>query len=214
MIYKNKIPATEQAISISGGSDKVDYYVSGRYYYQDGIFNYTSDKYNKYNLRAKGSIRITPWLTFQNNADISTFTYGYPMFADGDGNVWRQFEHQGYPMAVIYNPDGTFTHTGAYTGIASYIKGNNRSDLSDFFVRNTSGIIMKPIKNLLTIKADLTYSKEVQKETRTNNYIDYSIAPGQTARFGRSLLRQFNWDENYLGSNITAEVTKALLNIT
>ncbi|MFD2525056.1 SusC/RagA family TonB-linked outer membrane protein [Flavihumibacter stibioxidans] len=208
VIYKDQIPATEQAVSISGGTDKVNYYVSGRYYFQDGIFNYNSDKFNKYNLRAKGDIKITPWLTFQNNFDLSNFSYKYPMFADGDGNVWRQFEHQAYPMAVIYNPDGTYSHTGVYTGVASYIEGNNRSQESNVFVRNTAAFIARPIKDLLTLKADFTYTKTWNKESRTNNFINYSIAPGVTNRFGRSLLRQFNQDISYLTSNITAEAKK------
>ncbi|WP_018628196.1 SusC/RagA family TonB-linked outer membrane protein [Niabella aurantiaca] len=208
LLYKNSMPALEEAISVSGGSEKADYYISGRYYYQDGIFNYLSDKFNKYNLRAKGTIRIAPWISLQNNTDISNYTYRYPMFSDGDGNIWRQFEHQGYPMAVIYNPDGTYTHSGVYTGAASYIEGRNKSDLSNFFIRNTAGIVLTPIKNALTFKADITFSKELETETRTNNFMNYSIAPGRIDRFGRSLLRQFNNNESYLGSNITGEFTR------
>lgn len=208
VINKKNIPSTEQSISISGGSDKVNYYVSGRYYFQDGIFNYNSDKYNKYNVRAKGDVKITPWLTFQNNLDLTTFTYNYPMFADGDGNIWRQFEHQAYPMAVIYNPDGSYTHTGAYTGVASYIEGNNRSKLTNLYLRNTAGFIAKPIRDLLTLKADFTYARTFEEETRTNNYIDYSIAPGTVSRFGRSLLREYNTRDKYLTANFTADATK------
>lgn len=204
LLYKDAMPTTEQALSVSGGSDMVNYYVSGRYYFQDGIFNYNSDKFNKYNARAKGDVKVAPWLTIQNNFELSNYTYSFPMFADGDGNPWRQFEHQGYPMAVVYNPDGSYTHTGAYTGIASYIEGNNASNQSNVFFRNTAGFVAKPWKNFLTLKGDFTYSKENEKEYRTNNYINYSNAPDVTSRFGRSLLRQYSNDKNYLASNLTA----------
>ncbi len=210
VIYKDDVPSTEQSISISGGSDLVNYYVSGRYYFQDGIFNYSPDKYNKYNVRAKGDIKIAPWLTFQNNLDLTNFSYTYPMFADGDGNVWRQFEHQGYPMAVIYNPDGTYTHTGAYTGVASYLEGNNKSKLNNLYVRNTAGFIAKPITNLLTLKADFTYARTFEDEKRTNNYINYSIAPDVTSRFGRSLLREYNSRDKYIAANVTADAGKKI----
>lgn len=202
-LYKDNMPTTEQALSVSGGSEKVNYYISGRYYYQDGIYRYNSDQFNKYNVRAKGDVKVAPWLTFQNNFELSTFTYDYPMFADGDGNPWRQFEHQGYPMAMVYNPDGSYTHSGAYTGIASYIEGNNESNQSNLFIRNTAGFVAKPWKDYLTIKGDFTYSREGEDERRTNNYINYSNGVGQTARFGRSLLRQFSNDKTYLASNIT-----------
>jgi TonB-linked SusC/RagA family outer membrane protein len=202
-LYKDNMPTTEQALSVSGGSEKVNYYISGRYYYQDGIYRYNSDEYNKYNVRAKGDVKVAPWLTFQNNFDLSTFSYDYPMFADGDGNPWRQFEHQGYPMAMVTNPDGTYTHTGVYTGIASYMEGNNESNQTNLFIRNTAGFVAKPWKDYLTIKGDFTYSNEAEKERRTNNFINYSNGIGQNDRFGRSLLRQFSNNKTYLASNLT-----------
>jgi TonB-linked SusC/RagA family outer membrane protein len=204
LVNAKNIPSLEQSISISGGTDKVNYYVSGRYYFQDGIFNYNPDKYNKYNIRAKGDIKITPWLTFQNNFDLTTFTYKFPMFADGDGNFWRAIEGQGYPMAVTNNPDGTYTNTSMYMN-ASYIEGNNESNRNNTYIRNTSGLVAKVIKDVLTLKADFTYSREYQNETRLNDFINFSNAPGTTSKFGRSLLREFNTNEKYVTANFTAD---------
>ncbi|TDQ73523.1 SusC/RagA family TonB-linked outer membrane protein [Sphingobacterium yanglingense] len=203
MIYKDMMPATEQAMSVSGGGDKASYYVSGRYYHQDGIFKHNPDKFNKYNLRAKGDVKLNDWITFQNNTELSTYDYHYPMFADGDGNIWRQFEHQGYPMAVVYNPDGTYTHTAVYTGVASFMEGNNASDLNNTVLRNTAGLVLKPVKGL-TLKGDMTYGRTWENDVRTNNYMDYSNSPGVISRFGRSLLREWNENTKYLAGNITA----------
>lgn len=207
MVYRDNMPSTEQAMSISGGGEKASYYLSGRYFYQDGLFNYNSDKFNKYNVRGKGEVKVTDWLTFQNNMELSTYDYHYPMFADGDGNIWRQFEHQGFPMAVIYNPDGTYTHSAAYTGIASFIEGSNASDLNNTVLRNTAGVIVKPVAGL-TLKGDLTYSRTWQDETRTNNYINFSNSPGVIDRFGRSLLRELGERTKYIAGNITASYSK------
>jgi TonB-linked SusC/RagA family outer membrane protein len=209
MVNAKNIPSFEQSLSVSGGTDKVNYYVSGRYYFQDGIFNFNPDKYNKYNLRAKGDIKLTSWLTFQNNFDLTTFTYKFPMFADGDGNFWRAIEGQGYPMAVVNNPDGTYTNTAMYM-VASYIEGNNASKRNNTYIRNTSTLIARPIKDLLTLKADFTYSREFQDETRQNDYLNFSIAPGTSSRFGRSLLRGFTTNEKYITANFTADATKRI----
>ncbi|HJV19577.1 MAG TPA: TonB-dependent receptor [Sediminibacterium sp.] len=207
MVNAKNIPSFEQSLSVSGGTDKVNYYVSGRYYFQDGIFNFNPDKYNKYNLRAKGDIKLTPWLTFQNNFDLTTFTYKFPMFADGDGNFWRAIEGQGYPMAVVYNPDGTYTNTAMYMA-ASYIEGNNASKRNNTYIRNTSTLIARPVKDLLTLKADFTFSREFQDETRQNDYLNFSIAPGTSSRFGRSLLREFTTNEKYITANFTADAAR------
>src|SRR6185312_15107662 len=39
-LYANTDPATEHSLSVSGGGDKADFYLSGRYSYQKGIFRY------------------------------------------------------------------------------------------------------------------------------------------------------------------------------
>lgn len=207
MVYRDDMPSTEQALSISGGGEKASYYLSGRYYHQGGIFNYNPDKFNKYNIRGKGDVKVNDWLTFENNTEISSYDYHYPMFADGDGNIWRQFEHQGYPMAIVHNPDGTYTHSAAYTGVASFMEGNNASDLNNTVLRNTAGVIVKPVKGL-TLKGDLTYSRTWQDERRTNNYVDYSNSPGETYRFGRSMLRELGERTKYIAGNITANYTQ------
>ncbi|MVZ67027.1 SusC/RagA family TonB-linked outer membrane protein [Sphingobacterium sp. DK4209] len=207
LIYRNNMPATEQAMSVSGGGEKASYFLSGRYFHQGGLFQFNPDKFNKYNIRGKGDIKVTDWLTFQNNTEISSYDYHYPMFADGDGNIWRQFEHQGYPMAVIHNPDGSYTHTAIYTGVASFMEGTNASDLNNTVLRNTAGVVIKPLAGL-TLKGDLTYSRTWQDDTRTNNFINYSNSPGVIDRFGRSLLRQLGERKKYLAANITANYQK------
>ena len=204
-LHKKNIPATEASLSISGGSEKANYYISGMYYYQDGIFKYSSDEFNKYNLRAKGEINLNKWLSFQNNFDLSTYTYGYPLLANGDANIWRYLDVQGFPMAVMNNPDGTFTNIAAYTG-APFVDGSSRSKQTNFYIRNTNGLTASPFGKFLTFKADFTFSKKFDKDERVNNYIEYSNSPGSLARFGQSLLRKYNDETTYWGSNITTEL--------
>lgn len=207
VLHKKTMPATDASVSVSGGTDKVDYYLSGRYYSQDGIFNYSSDKFKRYNLRAKGSVNFTSWLQFQNNLDLSTYTYGYPLLANGDGNIWRYLDVQGFPMSTLYNPDGTYSYNGAFT-VAPFAEGSSRSDQQSFYTRNTAALVAKPIKNLLTIKAELTYAKRFDKDIRKNNYVEYSTSPDRIDRYGQSLLRQGNSENSYWVTNITAEAKK------
>ena len=53
-IFKRSRPETEHNVTINGGNDKIDYYVSGRYLYREGVFNNASeDIMNGYSFRAK-----------------------------------------------------------------------------------------------------------------------------------------------------------------
>lgn len=209
ILHKDNIPSTEASISASGGNDKAKYYISGLYYHQDGIFNYSSDKFDKFNLRAKGEINLNDWLVLENNFDLSTYTYGYPLLANGDGNIWRYLAVQGFPMVSLTNPDGSYSQNGVYMG-ASFLEGNSRSDLSNFFVRNTPTLTATPFGDLLTLKANFTFSKKFINDTRVNNYVYYSNFPGDNNRYGNSQLREYTTDNTYWGSNITAQLNKTL----
>lgn len=205
LLHRDMTPATEASVSVSGGSEKASYYVSGLYYFQDGIFEYSPDKFDKFNVRAKGDVHLNSWLTLSNNMDVSSYTYNYPLLANGDGNVWRYLNVQGFPMAVMNNPDGTFTHIGAYTG-GPFVDGSSFSEQNRFFIRTTPSLTANPFGELLTLKADFTYSKDFDKDKRVNNYINYSNSPGSVDRFGQSLLRQYNDETTYWGSNITVQL--------
>jgi TonB-linked SusC/RagA family outer membrane protein len=206
-IYRETMPATEQALSISGGGDKASYLVSGRYYHQDGIFKHNPDKFNRYNLRAKGDVKINNWLTVQNNTELGTQDYYVPIFSGETENFWRNIEIQAFPMAVLRNPDETYTLSAARSGLASYMEGNNYGNETVTTLRNTAGIVATPFKDL-TFKADLTFSKRWETDQKVNNYVNYSDAPGVSSRLGNSQLRQSDARSNYLGSNITATYTK------
>ncbi|GAB3028002.1 TonB-dependent receptor [Niabella terrae] len=207
LLHKDNMPATEASVTVSGGNDKAKYFVSGLYYHQDGIFRYSSDKFKKWNLRAKGEVNLNKWLTFENNTDMSTYKYAYPLLANGDAGIWRYYAVGGFPMATMFNPDGTFTQQGANTG-ASFIEGSSRSDQDKFFFRTTPALTAKPFGELLTFKANFTYAKTFNNDKRFNNYVYYSNKPGELSRFGNSQYRALTDNTTYWGSNITADLKK------
>lgn len=78
--FKDDAPTYQANLSIQGGSDKTTYYVSGSYYYQDGIT--PSSEYNRYTFRSNLESRPTDWLRFGVNfgatydeQQTSLFTY-------------------------------------------------------------------------------------------------------------------------------------------
>lgn len=67
LIIAETAPQTQHDISISGGNDRTQYYVSFGYFYQEGIFKSGDLNYNKYNLRANISTEILRGLKFDAN---------------------------------------------------------------------------------------------------------------------------------------------------
>ena len=55
---KNASYSQEHNVSMSGGSDKFNYYISGRYLNQNGLFRYSDDKYENFSLNGNFTIKI------------------------------------------------------------------------------------------------------------------------------------------------------------
>ncbi|HEY9256452.1 TonB-dependent receptor plug domain-containing protein, partial [Chitinophaga sp.] len=135
-LYADKNPSTEQTLSASGGNAKSEYYLSGRYMSQNGIFRYNPDKFKMYNIRAKGAVRPFDWLKLENNFDFSQRTYFYPILNHPSNTpVWRRISDEAFPVAMMKNPDGSLTENAAIV-FGSFLTGNNYSDQTQLLLRN------------------------------------------------------------------------------
>lgn len=124
MFYKDMNMTQNHNLSINGASEKVSYAISGRYYGQDGIYKLGNEDFNQYNLRAKGSIKITDWLKLTNNTSVFKRKYHQPMVSGGSQPLLRQFEHRGQPIYPAFNEDGTLTFYGASCMYGAFEDGN------------------------------------------------------------------------------------------
>lgn len=104
--YNRTRPQTEHNISITGGTEKVHYYVSGRYYEQDGIFNIVKDVYKDYSFRAKFDAKLNNWLKWSTNVSLNNNNYTYNGGSNYEMTIAR-LESNISPSFVPINPDGT-----------------------------------------------------------------------------------------------------------
>jgi TonB-linked SusC/RagA family outer membrane protein len=72
------------------------------------------------------------------------------------------------------------------------------------------GLTYIPVKDVLTLKGDATYSYKDYQRTRVNRYAPYSEGPGLFAEKGQSLRRMWNQETNYFVTNFTADFTPNL----
>ncbi|HIX86469.1 MAG TPA: SusC/RagA family TonB-linked outer membrane protein, partial [Candidatus Parabacteroides intestinigallinarum] len=112
IMYKDHVFAQNQNLSISGSDDKFDYYLSGRFYSYDGLFDSDeqTDKFKTYNMRFKAGYQLTPWLKVNNNFEFSHNKYYNPItYSEGSGVIWRNIADEGHPSSPMFNPDGSLT---------------------------------------------------------------------------------------------------------
>ena len=137
----NKVrPQQEHNLSLSGGSDKISYYVSGRYLNQDGIFKVHKDNYQDLSVREKFSIRLRKWFKFSSNISYDKNSYVYGGFPNIEKTY--TFLHKNVvPCFVPRNLDGTLivypvqntqTYYLGVGGIVGYltsgVSSNNRTN--------------------------------------------------------------------------------------
>ncbi|EYA72786.1 tonB-dependent Receptor Plug domain protein, partial [Bacteroides fragilis str. S24L15] len=63
------------SVAVSGGSDKVRYYLSGNYTTQEGIVK--GDKYDRLGVKANINVQATDWLKVGMNTNVTTGTTSY-----------------------------------------------------------------------------------------------------------------------------------------
>lgn len=205
-LYKKNTAATENNLSVSGGSDKASFLVSGRYLNQDGLFKYNSDDYDMKNIRARGSIQVLPWLSIENNADYSVMNYHNPINVGEGGGIWRNIADEGKPTMPIFNPDGSLTFAAAYT-VGDFIYGKNGIDTRRQVFRNITSLRTNFFNNKFRVNADFTFRNTNNNIEQKRVQVPYSNTRGVTAYVGTTTndLLFDQRETQYLATNIYAE---------
>ena len=201
--YKDFHTSTEHNLSVSGGNENADFYVSGRYYGSDGTYKIGNEKYQKYNLRAKGSLKIRPWMKLTNNMSVSMDQNYIPRSQNGNP-VGRYMLHCLQPMAPLRNPDGSWTPAAGISGYAAMYEGKNYIQDNYIYLRNKTDIDIDIIKDVLKFQADYSFNFTNRNRTLVQNMVTFSKMPGVYALESESagnLLENTVYDTRYQSAN-------------
>ncbi|MGO1243550.1 MAG: SusC/RagA family TonB-linked outer membrane protein [Sphingobacterium sp.] len=206
-LIKDNTFVQDHNLSISGNEKKLDYYISGRFYDNKGMYRFNTDTYKSYNTRAKASLQVTDWLRVSNNIDYSSINYHDPSTAGEGGNIWRNIADEGHPSSPIYNPDGTFSYSAAYT-LGDFIYGKNGTDSEDVNLRNTTSFETNFFNNTFRVKGDFTFRNRNIGSSRIRVPVPYSVKDGEELRLETSMndnIRDISETYKHLLTNLYAE---------
>ncbi|MDB5019149.1 MAG: hypothetical protein JWQ28_276, partial [Pedobacter sp.] len=82
-VVKNLSAQTRHSLSLSGGGEKVNYFLSGGYLYQDGIFHNSGTNFNQYNLRSNIDAQVTKDLKISIDVSGRVEDRRYSNFSSG-----------------------------------------------------------------------------------------------------------------------------------
>ncbi|MFI3262458.1 MAG: TonB-dependent receptor [Rikenellaceae bacterium] len=179
--YDDWVASQEHNLSISGGNDGITYSVSGQYLNQNGLI-YTNNEYlNRYNLNARVSVKVKPWLDMNYTGKFVTKYHTAPAYLETNSGL---FYHQINKMAVtqpIYNPDGEYSQGTSYERLMN--GGNNETTTA--VTSNQVQLIAKPLDGW-RIVAEGTY------QTTHNTIHDEILPVYQYNAAGQAVAYSFN----------------------
>jgi len=165
-------PIISNTVTISGGSEKTKFSVSGSNLKQDGII--VGSDYVRNSLRINLRSDISSKLRFDVSGILSRINQNKKDSGKGNrGNSLISAALSGYPTMGLYNEDGSYTNlTEAYTWGSNVIKNplnflNEQSDksVSDQVLANAS-LSYEPVKGLVF----KTLMGVENADTRTDQY--------------------------------------------
>ncbi|MFI3298179.1 MAG: SusC/RagA family TonB-linked outer membrane protein [Rikenellaceae bacterium] len=219
--YYNRefVPVYSGDISISGGNEKTNYYVSGGVYSEEGTAY--GSYYDKLNFRSNINTEVKPWLkmganlmlTYDNTASNGNYGANYlsggmaymfnPMYsptyyADADGKEITYAEYIADGGQILDYWDTPITGTSTYN--PEYLAAMNPSTDEMYGSTSSAYILIEPIKNLkIQSRGGL--------EFLFNDYAGYSY-PSYTGNDG--IGGAYMMSAKYLTSTITNTIEYGL----
>jgi TonB-linked SusC/RagA family outer membrane protein len=160
-LFSNNQTSQNHNFSISGGSEKVNFYLSGKYYTREGIYKIKPDILTNKTLHTNIKAKPFKWLEIGNTINIFNRKYDYPTTitrrVNGDYNYqkWNVFFVHASPLYLPHNPDGTIMINPAYNNraigdgsIGSLISGKCNGEDKDFEVFYALPVVIHVLKGL------------------------------------------------------------------
>ena len=149
--YKTTRPEHEHNISITGGNKKVNYFISGRFLQQDGIFKIYNDKYRNLSFRAKLNAEIAPFIHYTGNFNFNYTNYKYAGYYDEQMTI-HSLQSNVNSAVMPLSPDGqTIQYVNTMTGANSPLGAGHAGFLTANEARNSRGNKDYIISNQLDI---------------------------------------------------------------
>ncbi|WP_418587259.1 SusC/RagA family TonB-linked outer membrane protein [Phocaeicola sp.] len=155
MVFNDRAPLQNYEISVNRATDRLNYFVSGGFYDQDGIAQ--SSTFRRYNMRANAEVKASNWLKVGTNSMVA-----YEEIEQADDGSYALYTPISacrfmLPYWNPYNEDGSLAseNDGTWTGTGSNPiewMANNPVTNKKYKVLSTVFAEITPIKNL-TIRA-------------------------------------------------------------
>ena len=204
-LYKKWTPTQSHNVSVSGGSDRIKYLVSGSYYSKDGYMRNAKEKYQQFTLTAKLSADVYSWLHISNVTRFFDSEHAYP----GENASNAAFARTNINCAPYYVPIGP---DGNWTGMMASGKVINEGRIADIYggvskgnvghrtFDNTFSLSITPVKGL-SINADYTFGFSMNDNWKRQGLVYVSTGYANKTMLSTSTAHKTDYYEKKLTFN-------------
>lgn len=178
-VYNKSAPAYTANFSIAKGDDKLNYYLSGEYYKQDGMLKTNPDIYTRYNLRGKATYTFNDRFKLGTNTVYTNMSYDQP--SNATDYLFFHNANRTPSLSVPRNPDGTWTSDGAALLGKLQSGGRNNNNLGEFMTTFNTEISL--IKKVWSLKGDATFRRTNAIGKSFNIPVAYRTGPDQPLQY-------------------------------
>lgn len=154
--FRDAAPTHEHNASISGGSDRWTYYVSGNYMDQEGLLRHGTDEFKRYSAAGRITGKIFDNLDMEYLNRFVRTNYGRPTSMPDD--FYDHVLRRARPNRAKYDPNGFLMADINY--IDAFENGGRRNDEQDHMTHQFR-LIYNPVKDL-EITGEMNYRTETQ----------------------------------------------------
>lgn len=142
--YKNWVPSHEHNLSVSGGTERIQYLVSGSLLDQNGLIRHGEDRFQRYTLNSKISSQVTDWFRIVLSNKWTREDFARPTY------LTKHFFHnlpRRWPVQPAYDPNGNPMEE---TGIQQMEMGGEQNSQKDFYT-NQLRLVLSRLKTGILI---------------------------------------------------------------
>lgn len=204
--YKPSSFAQEHNLSVNGGNQNVDYYLSANYLDQGGLTRHGGDNFNRYALAAKMNLHINEKVSFNYN---SRFVREYFTKSAHLNDLFYHNVARRWPTVPVLDPNGFYSDPSEIAQLRDGGRINNYTDTyytqgqlkytptKNWNIYASGNYRVTNINNASNVLPAYGYDVEGQPYPLSV----YWSSPGQTA------VNEFSQKANYFTSNIYTDYT-------
>lgn len=160
--------SNEHNISLNGGTEKLQYYVSGNYLKQNGNLRYGNDEMSRYNLTAKVNTQINKFVEFNFNTKFIRFDLDNPLFS---GQLLYHDITRLWPMMPLKDPNGHYMRNSRIIQLTD--GGRNKTHNDNLYLQGQ--MILHPLKNWnIYVEAGMRVINE-NNQSNLNPIYEYDV---------------------------------------